>query len=676
MQRPSLVRSTALLAIAAIAPLVLFAGFSASVFYRQRQDDLKVQAVADARRVSEAVDRELAANIDAAETLAALPHLDGPLDVTGFNQIAAREQHRHPLWLTVILLDPKGNRLVNSGSGKLGPALDIDSALLAARTGRPVVGNIRQGPPEFGIPIRAPAVRNGKVVAVVSIVMRPGGMRDALLTPRLPASWITTVIDGSGKVTARSRSDSTSLGRTASKAALQARAAAQSGVYNGRTIEGIETLSAFWKSPTTGWSVHVGIPKAEFEAPLHRSIWFTVLGSLASLLLASLFVALLLREIGLRRREAAVIEQSGRLEALGRLTGGVAHDFNNLLMVIQGSTEMLERRLKSERAEKPIAAIKDATGRAAKLTRELLVFARGGSAEQAAVDLNTTIENFLDSMVQAVGPGVAVTLDLDPEAGAVMVDRVQLEVALLNLAVNARDAMPEGGRLMVSTRREGKGVALSVADSGVGIPEDVVARIFDPFFTTKAPGAGTGLGLTQVYSFAKHSGGAVAASSKPGKGTTISLKLPGTDVRVADPPPPADQSEGRLSGRRVLLVDDDVQVRSLTAAYLQDQGADVAQAGSAADGLARLDGGGRWDVVVSDIAMPGEMNGLAMAKAVRSKWPKLPIVLVSGYSASIGEAGDFGLPVLWKPYELAELAAAIGKVLAPPTPVDALEGGP
>jgi signal transduction histidine kinase len=663
-QRPSLVRSAALLAIAAIVPVLAFGGFSALSAYNHQQTELREVAVADARRLSEAVDRELAGDIDAAEAMAALPQLDR-LDLAGFEVVARREQARHPLWLTVILLDPQGRRLVNSRTSSRLGAASVGPVVEGRRS---VIGAIAKGPREFGIPVRAPVVRGGKVVAVVTVVVRPEGLARVLQTARLPDQWIAGAVDGAGRLVARNPHTPALIGVKASDAALNARAAAESGIYEGLTYAGAPTVSAFWKSLASGWSVHIAIPRTAFEAPLRRSMMLFAGGLAASLLLAGLFLTLLFRELGLRRSEAAAAEQSHRLEALGRLTGGVAHDFNNLLMIIQGNAEILQRRKLAEGAERPVAAIREATGRAARLTRELLIFARGGQAENAVIDLNATLKDFLGAIQQAVGPAVEVRNDLAPDTGRIEVDRVQLELAVLNLAVNARDAMPGGGTLTIATRRASDAlVQLSVSDTGHGIPDEIRSRVFDPFFTTKPPGSGTGLGLTQVYGFAKHAGGFVELQSRMGRGATVVLRLPvaRAEAEAAAPAAAPIADAAALAGRRVLVLDDNAEVRSVSADYLREQGAVVIEAASAAEGLAILEKGG-VEAVVSDIVMPGGQSGVDLAAAARELWPDLPVLLVSGYSASIAEAGAQGFRVLRKPYALAELGGLLTDMLRPP----------
>jgi signal transduction histidine kinase/CheY-like chemotaxis protein len=664
-ERPGIARSGALLIIAAVVPVLVFAGFSAVGVYSQRQAELRRQAISEARGLVEAVDRELAASLDQAEALAALPVLDPPQDEDAFAEIARRELARHPLWLTVLLIDANGRRLVNTRSpGRLGPTIAPDSFRQALLTRRSVIGGVVRGPESFGIPLRAPVIRGGQAIGAVTVVVKPDGVTRLLAQEDLPADWIATVVDGDGHVVTRTLRPQDYVGKPASGGALQARDRGDSGIYDGTTLEGVRTVSAFWQSPVTGWSVHIGIPRRAFEAPLNRSIAFTAAGSALSLLLSAVFAALLIRELRLRRRESLALEQTHRLEALGRLTGGVAHDFNNLLMIIQGNAETLQRRLTAENARRPLAAIRDATERASRLTRELLVFARGGSAEHTVIDLNDAVREFLEALTQAVGPGVAVETDLDPQAGAVEIDRVQFELALLNLAVNARDAMDGAGQLTIATRRIAPDrVAIRVSDSGPGIPPAIAGRAFDPFFTTKPPGSGTGLGLTQVYSLAKQAGG-VARIEAPERGASILIELPAS-VRAPDAAAPeAGPPDLHLTGRRILLLDDNEDVRSVTAEHLRDAGAAVVEGVSASDGLAALESD-RFDLIISDIVMPGGADGLVLAEQARARRPGLPLLLVSGYSESTTEALARGFPVLRKPFSLSELDSILARLLGP-----------
>ena len=566
----------------------------------------------------------------------------------------------------MILFDTDGQRLMNaSHPERLGMSADPPSLQASLATGRPTVGPISQGVWEHAIPVRAPVLRDGKVTAVVTIAERPQGFSKILSQAQLPKDWIVTVIDAAGRVVARSRNEASFVGRPASANALAARKRSPSGTYDGVTLEHVDTISAFWTSPAYGWSVHVGIPRSSFEAPLKRQLALTGAGFAFSLLLAAVFAGLLLHDLRARRREADAIEQSERMEALGRLTGGVAHDFNNLLMIIQGNAEILQRRALAETLQRPLAAIREATARATRLTRELLVFARGGQAEPQVLDLNATLGAFLGAIRQAIGSGIELKTDFEAGDLLVAIDRVQLELAVLNLAINARDAMPDGGLLTLATRRPAPDlVQLSVMDTGHGMSEAVRARVFDPFFTTKPQGAGTGLGLTQVYGLVRHAGGSIEVQSKPGRGAAIILRLPAAQRPPTElAPAPAEQpAEPGFDGLKILVVDDNAAVRELTAAYLRERGAAVVECDSGGEGVRALEAGG-FAAVVSDIVMTGEVDGLALAEIARERWPGLRTLLVSGYSVSLTEAGQRGFRVLRKPYDLDELSRALAALL-------------
>ena len=665
-----------LLAIAALIPIMLFAAVSAFRSLERERAQLSDRAVADARRVSEAIDQEIAADIDDARSLAAQPALDGAMDLKAFGEIARREQVIHPLWRTVIVALPDGERIFNSRSpASIGPAVEPASLKRVVERGQPTVGSLAKAI-DWAVPVRAPVIREGKVRGVVTVVISPAGMKDVIARTRIPADWITSVVDSSGKVVARTHKEAEFIGKPASPRALAARERSSGGLYDGRTLEGVATVSAFWRSPVTGWSAHIGIPKSLFEAPLRRSIAFTVVGSITSLALTALFAAGLWRETRRRRTEAFAFERAQRMEALGRLTGGVAHDFNNLLMIIQGNAEILGRRIADPRATGPLDAIKQATERATRLTRELLTFARGGSPARVEIDINDAIVSFLGSLRQAVGSQIEVRTLLEPHLPPVSLDRVQFELALLNMAVNARDAMPDGGILTLNTRRPAPDrVELTVSDTGAGIAPQHLVEIFDPFFTTKPVGAGTGLGLTQVYGMVRQAGGSIDVQRRAGKGTAFVLRLPAaTGKRPAAVPPapvaaaPATPRKTRSSrkaktGAHILLADDNEAVRTVTAAYLRERGHTVTEAGDAEEALAVLSRGDTA-ALVSDIVMPGERDGVALAAEVRRRRAGLPIVLVSGYAASAADARAHGFTVLQKPYALDTLAELLDQALA------------
>jgi signal transduction histidine kinase len=362
------------------------------------------------------------------------------------------------------------------------------------------------------------------------------------------------------------------------------------------------------------------------------------------------------------------LRQAHKMQALGQLTGGIAHDFNNLLTVIQGSADMLRRPgLSEEKRIRFAEAVVQASARAAALTGQLLAFARRQPLQPEVIEVNALIRDMTDLLDRTLGERIEVTTALAPVPCAVEADRAQLEAALLNIAVNARDAMSEGGQLDIRTApvtdpEGGEMIALSVADSGMGMNEDTLARAFEPFFTTKMTGKGTGLGLSQVYGFASQSGGDVRIDSTPGRGTTVTLLLPrsGTAREKAH----AEESRGLKRGRtgRVLLVEDNDEVGEFAAHLLGELGHDVVRASSGEEALDRALKE-RFDLVFTDVVMPG-MSGLDLAGRLAEVRPGLPIILTTGYSDEIATSGAGGRPVILKPYRPEMLASAIEQALS------------
>lgn len=362
----------------------------------------------------------------------------------------------------------------------------------------------------------------------------------------------------------------------------------------------------------------------------------------------------------------AALAQSQKLQALGELAGGVAHDFNNLMTVIVGSADFLRRRpnLSEEKRQQYVDAIFETATRATKLTDQLLAFGRRRPHRPEVLDVNVTVDALSDMLIRALGSHVQVDLQLTDDAARVEVDATQLETAILNAALNARDAMPGGGTLVISTEVErsdsGEWVAIHVIDSGLGMPQRVLERAFDPFFTTKPVGQGTGLGLSQIHGFAAQSGGRAEIKSAEGEGTTVSIILPRSQKEL---PRPAETLKGASLPRdaKVLLVEDNAQVRAFAEDLLKDLGCRVVSAASGEEALGYLDDA-ELDVVLSDIVMPG-LDGIEFADRVQRARPDLPVVLSTGYSEAVA-AGQQRLPLILKPYSAADVSAALAKALS------------
>jgi two-component system NtrC family sensor kinase len=388
------------------------------------------------------------------------------------------------------------------------------------------------------------------------------------------------------------------------------------------------------------------------------------------------------------RREIAesALRQSQRLEALGQLTGGVAHDFNNLLMVVSGSAQRLRRDLTDDKHTRLLDMIASATQRGESLTRQLLTYARRQMLTPVVVDLTQQLPKMKDMLVRSLRGDIEVRVVVPEVPCRVLIDIGELEIAVLNLAVNARDAMPSGGVLTLRVKPvtlkgeavadglSGDFAALRVADNGEGIPPDVLARVFEPFFTTKEVGKGTGLGLSQVYGFAKQSGGTATVTSQVGRGTTITLYLPQTEealpeVLLAPEPPVVTRKSGS-----VLVVEDNAEVAEVCAGYFDQIGYRVEVASTSHAALDLLQAGAAVDLVFSDILMPGGMNGVDLAYAIRQQYPHLPVLLSTGYSSSAQHALRQGFVVLQKPYGLAQLEKALAELFARAEPGERQEG--
>ncbi len=382
-------------------------------------------------------------------------------------------------------------------------------------------------------------------------------------------------------------------------------------------------------------------------------------------------------EVADRERAEEALRQAQKMEAVGRLTGGIAHDFNNLLTPVIGGLEIISAGLEEERLKRIAEMALEAGRRGAKLTSQLLAFSRIQRLNMAAVEVNRAIGNLGQILSRTIGPDIVIRTALDPQAGHALCDENQLENAILNLAINARDAMPDGGELLISTEivaeplgpdlEAGDYVALTVADTGHGMAPDIAARATEPFFTTKPFGQGTGLGLAQVYGIARQAGGTLRIDSREGGGTVVKLLLP----QVA---PSESQSEAGATDRpvgmaepggnaHILVVDDDEDVRAFVADALAQLGYRVDTAKDGAAALAAI-GAAVPDLMLLDFAMPG-MNGAEAARAARAMRPGLPILFVSGYaeSAQIEAALGNEAAMLRKPFGADELAAAVESAL-------------
>jgi PAS domain S-box-containing protein len=389
-----------------------------------------------------------------------------------------------------------------------------------------------------------------------------------------------------------------------------------------------------------------------------------------------------------RAQSEEALKHAQRLESVGQLTGGIAHDFNNLLTVIQGNLQVLEELpalAQDGYSQQLVGAAARATKRGAELTSKLLAFSRRQVLQPTQVDVSALLHSLSDMLRRTLDQRIRIDVEASPSCPPVLADSGQLESALLNIAINARDAMPEGGQLRfrcapcnplpAEVRRElddpsapdERFVAISLSDTGVGMPDEVKERVFEPFFTTKEAGRGTGLGLSTVYGFVKQSQGAIAIDSAPGAGTTVTLYIP----RPWDVDAPTEDAsaagEAVPEGLKVLMVEDDAEVRNVVRTFLGTLGCEVTIAASGEQALLALGPSANFDLLLTDIALGPGMRGTQLAAEAQARFPKLAILLMSGFSAELLNA-DREAPPTWellrKPYTRAELARAIAKVIS------------
>lgn len=389
----------------------------------------------------------------------------------------------------------------------------------------------------------------------------------------------------------------------------------------------------------------------------------------------------LIRDITDQLMRDRALQQAQKMETVGELAGGVAHDFNNLLTIIVGNLELLEPGLTDGTAKDALDRIQRAAANGADLTQRLLAFSRQQQLDPERVEINHLVIRTSELLRRSIGEHITLAVTLAPELWPVLADPAQIETSLTNLALNARDAMPNGGNLMIETQnvqidaehgpvslevKPGPYVALSITDTGEGIPSEIRSRIFEPFFTTKGKSGGTGLGLAMVFGFIKQSGGHITVSSEVGKGTTFTLYLP----RANDAEQIAAQHTGKAAQNApfaglILLVEDDEDIRQLNVIRLQHLGFDVVEAENGAVALDLLRAGLRPNIIFSDVIMPGGISGQALGKQAKAFDPSIRILLTSGYSEEIVDAGieDEAHKILRKPYKIAQLADALREVL-------------
>ena len=669
-------------------------------------------------RAVETVDFILRNAIETLQTLQASP----PVDARAFEELLRRRIQGVRQVGEVAISDTAGKILYSSRQGPPGELPDAARASIEAQAGHPEAGlqisePLRAGDGQWtALMIRRISAPDGRLAGFAIAYLNLHYFEDFYRAVELTENGAILLHLRDGTVLARYPHNDAIVGQSYAhlppfKDILSREIAGtvvmDSPIDGTRRVLAIRALKAF------PLAVNVSVAESEVLASWRRQTWiFSLVVLIACAAIAGLLLLLarrsrqveslvreyeaakdaaeqankrLLEQMEERERAEAALRQAQRVEAVGQLTGGVAHDFNNLLTVLIGNIELIQgaAKLDPPLAER-LRAMRAAAERGAVLTGHLLAFARRQPLLPRAVDLNAMVTGMKDLLQSALGHRAQVGTRLAPDLWPAMVDPTQIELVILNLVINSRDAMPSGGVVTIETgncRRDGPTraeepaagdyVLIKVIDTGAGMTPEVQAKVFEPFFTTKPPGAGSGLGLSQVFGTARQSGGDVQIESALGKGTSVFVFLPRAEARIERPTARwAESVAERASDAVVLAVDDDDAVRSTTADILKGLGYSVLQAPSGDAALSLLDNAGMIDVLLTDVVMTG-MSGPELARRARLLNPRLPIVFISGYADPTGTTDDALLhPLVRKPFRPADLLGQIEAALAERAPAE------
>jgi len=572
--------------------------------------------------------------------------------------------------------------------------------------------------------IQVPVKHNPYSNAFLEMGVNASELQAILQQQRFPASWITTIVDRKGIVLARSHDPERFVGKAVSERTQKVLQSSRNGVYHSVTLDEIPVKAYFSRVPLADWSVFISIPEYDVSRTAVQAASFLAAASIVLLAVAVLAASWLARRtikpiedlgaaaermarneelvhapFGIREidavarqmvdastqiRQATIrleqqvaeavtkaeraeraLQHSQKLEALGRLTGGIAHEFNNVLQTISSAVQLAKLVPKPEHVVPLMEKCSMAVERATALTSQLSAFGRTQEAKLTTVVLNRQIEAFKDLVKGILPTNIDFRISLSDASWPVTVDTLQFELAFLNVVINARDAMPSGGVLTVETSNEpmaqppgglppGEYVRIRIGDTGTGMSAEVMAKAFEPFYTTKPVGKGTGLGLAQVYGFARQSHGALVLHSMEGEGTTVEFYLPRSSAQAGGLDDTLEQQErGATATGTLLFVEDDPLVKETMVPALKSAGLEVIAASNAEEALAILESGMQVHSVLSDVMMPGKTNGVGLAKVILEKWSSTRIILATGYSDTKIDLPE--VRVVAKPYQVADI---------------------
>jgi len=719
------------LVLAVLLPALCAAAWVLGLTYRMERESSEHVLEETTRALSMVLDRELTQRAVVVRALASSSLLDtapqlSPAALRDFDQQARRTLTGLEGWLELRSADQVlvNTRQPSSTRPRAGPRL--------ALVDRPMIQPLRQDA-ALGIQYAAlvqPVLREGQAVLNLSLTMLPNEFQRIIDEQRLPAGWLAAIIDNQGRVVARHPGGGVHTGRAATadlKAHLDAE---REGLMHSVSLDGHPVTLYFHTSPQ-GWTYVTGMSREQFEGAVPRAV-LQVAAAMLALLVISLIaaawvarrivqpihtieqmaldlregrplrrtrtgllecdqVALALHDAGhairharieLERQVSDAVERTRKLEqrashnhrveALGRLTGGIAHEFNNLLGIISNCAHLMRRLAPAPAIQPAIDATLSAVDTGSRLTQHLLRFAGRQTVHPHMLQLQTFLPETAELLRTLLDRRVTLTTEVDDNTPAVRLDPSELELSLINLALNAREAIPAHGHLWLRAAPaepddleglpSGSYVRITLRDDGHGMDDTVAHRAFEPFFSTREPHEVAGLGLSQVYGFCLQAGGRARLESMPGLGTTVTLVLPAHTGEPADARAGLPASPAAIAGTRLLLVEDNEALGEATAAVLRSYGCDVVCAAGAEDALRLIDTPPGFDVVVTDVLMPGKMDGVALANHLRQILPQLPVVLISGHHGDT--VPPPGVRLLRKPCPPEVLAGAIGEAIA------------
>jgi signal transduction histidine kinase/CheY-like chemotaxis protein len=652
-------RPAFLLLSAALIPVLVLATLMGWFIIRERQAQIDTDVRDRASLLAASLQRELATQIQLLSLIAESPRLDLPVSRTSFSETARRLKDQVPIWEQIRVSNEQGEVVLSFpplAASAPRKVIDQESHDRVLKSGSGTIGNVvvgSGGKPAFAV--RVPIIRGGRSRAILSAVIRPEMVAQILQRSGLPDNWSAWVIDNQDRLV----SATAGSGFESRLAADFAKPAGPGRVelHDGSSLHMSEASLV-----GTPWRVNVGVPTAEYDLPARQATLLLLVASIVIVAMCATAALLLYREIRTRTSDRESLANWQRMDALGKLTGQAAHDFNNLLMVFQSGVDGIERRRNDEeRVTRLLGHMSEGITRGKGITQRLLSFARRSNQGAEHIELDQKLAEIAPLLKQALDDTIVLDIRLPDDLWAINADPVGLEIALINLLTNAREAMSGGGEVTITGRNipegaledrrvQGPMVALAISDNGAGISATDLDRIFEPFFSKNAT-ARAGLGLTQVYGFATACGGIIRAASLPGHGSAFTLLLPkSTAARSSER---NGGGPGQLPDR-ILLVDDTPP--SLESARLALEGVvpSILTARNGAEALEMIRREPGIQAVVSDIMMPG-ISGIELAEQLASSHPGLPVILMTGYSDKLEAGKAIARPVLTKPFKASDL---------------------